>query len=64
MAKEKILRFPQVQARTGLPRSTTYLKISQGEFPKPVPLGARSVGWLESEIDAWIANQVKSSREA
>ena len=46
-----ILRRKQVQAKTGLPRSTMYLEIQQGRFPKPVPLGERSVGWVEDEID-------------
>lgn len=51
-----ILRLPTVKARTGLSRSTIYLKISQGTFPKPVSLGARAVGWLESQIDDWVAS--------
>ncbi|MDD9708311.1 AlpA family phage regulatory protein [Seohaeicola sp. SP36] len=41
---ERILRRPEVEARTGLSRSTIYLWIQQGEFPKPVALGARLVG--------------------
>ncbi len=43
-----ILRRKQVQARTGLARSTIYLHIKNGAFPRPVPLGNRAVGWLES----------------
>lgn len=46
--------MPKVKERTGLSRSTIYAKIAQGTFPKPVCLGARAVGWLESEIDEWI----------
>jgi prophage regulatory protein len=53
------LRFPQVRSRVGLSRSTIYLKIVNGEFPKPISLGARAVAWLESDIDAWITAQVK-----
>ena len=52
----KILRLPSVTCRTGLSRSTIYLKISQGLFPKPLSLGARAVGWLESDIDTWMDN--------
>jgi prophage regulatory protein len=59
-----ILRLPAVKARTGLSRSTIYLKASAGSFPRPVSLGARSVGWLESEIEDWIARRVKQSRDA
>jgi predicted DNA-binding transcriptional regulator AlpA len=44
-----ILRRKQVEQRTGLSRSTIYLRIAQGTFPKTVSLGARAVGWLDSE---------------
>ena len=47
------LRRSEVQRRTGLSRSTIYLRIKKGTFPKPVKLGERSVGWVESEIDDW-----------
>ncbi len=59
-----ILRRPQVQQRTGLSRSTLYQYIKDGEFPKSIALGPRSVGWLESDISDWIAERVKSSRGA
>ncbi len=57
-----ILRLPAVKARTGLSRSTIYLRIAEGTFPKPVSLGARAVGWLEADIDYWLALCVESSR--
>ena len=57
-----ILRRKQVQARTGLSRSTIYLYINAGVFPKPVALGPRAVGWLESEVSDWIAKRVKLAR--
>lgn len=62
MTPAQILRRPQVTARTGYPRSTLYLKISRGEFPKPIKLGARAVGWLESDVSEWIAERVAESR--
>ena len=49
----KILRLPQVEEATGESRSTIYKRISEGEFPKPVKLGAKSVGWPEDEIAAY-----------
>ncbi|MGH8242003.1 MAG: helix-turn-helix transcriptional regulator [Steroidobacteraceae bacterium] len=58
-----ILRLPAVKARTGLSRSTIYLGVSARTFPKPIRLSARAVGWLESEIDRWIAAQIKRSRK-
>ena len=57
-----ILRRRQVEKRTGLSRSTIYLRIKQGSFPKPVNLGARAVGFIESEIDEWIDQKIKQSR--
>lgn len=54
-----ILRRRQVEERTGLPRSTIYDQMKKGNFPKPISLGARSVGWLSRDIDAWIDLQIK-----
>ena len=62
-----ILRRKQVEARTGLSRSTIYAKMTRNPkrpgdydptFPRPVPLGGKSVGWLEHEIDAWLADRI------
>jgi prophage regulatory protein len=50
----EIKRRPEVEAKTGLSRSTIYEKMKNGTFPKPVKLGPRAVGWLETEVDAWI----------
>ena len=58
----KILRLPEVKDRTGLSRSTVYLRISDGRFPTPVSLGGRAVGWLESEIEQWILDRIEASR--
>lgn len=52
---ERILRRPDVEARTGLSRSTIYDWMKRGEFPKPVALGTRRVGWREGDIEAWVA---------
>lgn len=61
-ASISILRRRDVQARTGLSRSTIYLKVSQGTFPKPISIGARAVGWISAEIDTWLEQQVAASR--
>ena len=60
--KERILRLADVKARTGLSRSTIYLNVGQGTFPRHISLGARCVGWVESEIDAWIQARILKSR--
>jgi prophage regulatory protein len=56
---ESILRLPEVIARVGISRSAIYLAVSKAEFPQPVKLGVRSIGWLESEIDQWISERTK-----
>ena len=58
-----ILRLPAVQARTGLSRSTIYLRISEGRFPAPISLGGRAVGWVEAEVNDWLNEQIVASRE-
>ena len=47
-----LLRLPAVKAQSGASRSTIYLRIQQGLWPKPVKLGPRSVGWPEAEVSA------------
>ena len=59
-----VLRLPAVIARCGLCGSSIYARIQTGEFPKPIKIGKRAVGWLESEVDAWLADKVKASRPA
>jgi prophage regulatory protein len=50
----RILRLSAVKAKTGQATSTIYAAMASGNFPRPIPLGERAVGWLESEIDSWI----------
>lgn len=57
-----ILKLPQVIATTGLSRSSIYLRISEGSFPRQISLGARSIGWVDSEIQEWINAQIEKSR--
>jgi prophage regulatory protein len=58
----KVMRLPAVIEKTGKPRSTIYSMIENNLFPKQIKLSARSVGWLEDEINAWIAEKVNASR--
>ena len=57
--KLSILRRKQVERRTGLSRSTIYLRIQEGTFPRPINLGVRAVGWLENEIEAWLVERIE-----
>ena len=60
----RILRLPEVIRVSGLARSTIYTQMEQKTFPAPIRLGARSVGWLEREIQAWLDQRISESREA
>lgn len=62
MNNRTFLRLPTVKARTGLSRSTIYLYVSVGTFPKPVQLGPRAIAWVADEVEAWIAQRIEESR--
>lgn len=53
----KLLRRPEVEARTGLSRSTLYDWMKRGEFPQPVKLGLRIVAWRESDVTEWLESR-------
>jgi len=53
----RLLKIAEVMGRVGLAKATIYARIQNGGFPKPVSLGSSS-RWVESEIDAWIADLV------
>lgn len=61
---QTILRLPAVKARTGLSRSTIYMRIAEGTFPKSISLGGRAIGFLEAEIDAWLDARIADSRRS
>ena len=61
-AQVRFLRLPEVLVRTGLSRSTIYVRLDQGRFPRPVSLGGRAVGWIEAEVDEWIRERIDESR--
>lgn len=56
----RIIRLDKVLGKTGLSRSTVYERMNVGTFPKQVKLGARAVGWLESEVDAWLISCIEN----
>lgn len=60
---DRIMRRPEVQLTTGLSRAVLYRLIGRG-FPPPIRLSANTVGWLRSEVEAWIASRVAASRES
>jgi len=52
--RERIIRKPELLAMLGLSDPTVWRKEKRGEFPKRLRLGAGAVGWLESEVNAWL----------
>lgn len=62
ITKENLIRLPEVQRRTGYGKAWIYKLINAGKFPQSVKIGTRSIAFIESEIDAWVANKIAESR--
>ncbi|WP_413493032.1 helix-turn-helix transcriptional regulator [Morganella psychrotolerans] len=60
--KESLIRLPEVIRRTGYSKPWLYKLIDAGQFPKQVKIGSRSIAFVESEVDAWVANKIAESR--
>jgi len=58
----KFLKLNQIMSITGLSRSSIYLAIAEGRFPQQIPLGARSVAWIESEVQQWMEECIANRR--
>ena len=58
-----ILRLPAVKTRTGLSRSSIYLRMTNNDFPASVSLGGRAVGWVEEDINNWLDKKINESRK-
>jgi len=59
----RLLRRPEVESRVGLTCSTIYELMAAGEFPRPVPINGRTVGWVESEIEVWVVGRIAAARD-
>ena len=57
---EEILRKPRVLAIIGIGNTSLYEAIKRGDFPAPVKLGLRAVGWRRSDIDRWLATRASA----
>lgn len=60
---KRLVRLPEVLHRTGQNTVDVYAGMKAGTFPKSVPIGKRTVGWVESEVEAWIAAKI-AARDA
>ncbi|MEC5383090.1 AlpA family phage regulatory protein [Aurantimonas sp. C2-6-R+9] len=52
------VRWTKVIELTGLPQNTIRDLVKAGKFPAPVPLAARSVGFVKGEVDAWMRDRI------
>lgn len=59
---ERLLRLPDVEARTGLKKSAIYAGMKAGTFPACVKLGPRAAAWPSSAVDAWIAERIRTAQ--
>ncbi|MDR3221560.1 MAG: AlpA family transcriptional regulator [Candidatus Accumulibacter sp.] len=57
--EHRILRRPEVEAKTGFKRAHLYNLMKADQFPKAIRLGIRAVGWDSLEIDKWIAERLQ-----
>ncbi|EKO3819893.1 AlpA family transcriptional regulator [Vibrio harveyi] len=55
----RFMRLQEVKEKTGLSKSAIYNKIKDCEFPASVPIGSRTVAWLESDINKWLEWRVQ-----
>ncbi len=60
---KRILRRAEVTMRTGLSNTSIHREVQAGRFPKQVALGRRAVGWIESEVDAWLEARMRARDE-
>ena len=54
---QRILRRQEVESVTGLSRSSIYKAMSAGDFPAPIQLSKRAVGWRQSDVEKWIRSR-------
>ena len=57
----RLLRLPQVMEMTGLRKTKIYELHAEGAFPQRVKITGHSVGWIEAEVQAWLARRVENS---
>ncbi|MGL5040136.1 MAG: helix-turn-helix transcriptional regulator [Aeromonas sp.] len=54
----RFIRMKEVCAKVGLAKSTLWELVARGQFPQKVHLGERTVAFIESEVDAWMAERI------
>ncbi|OCH53655.1 AlpA family transcriptional regulator [Vibrio sp. ZF57] len=54
----RLIKLKEVMTLTSLARSTIYKYMNEGQFPKAVSLGCRSVAWVEDEVTDWVLERI------
>ena len=62
--RDRLIRLPDVESTTGCKKSTIYLMIGEGRFPKPVRLSSRHVAWPESAVLQWVQDRIAAAGAA
>ncbi|CEJ63537.1 MULTISPECIES: helix-turn-helix transcriptional regulator [Citrobacter] len=63
MNSDRFLRLRQVEDKIGFGKSWIYQQIQLQQFPPSIRLNSRHVAWLESEVDAWIHQRIRLTRD-
>ncbi|HGY4911197.1 TPA: helix-turn-helix transcriptional regulator [Citrobacter freundii] len=63
MNRDRFLRLRQVEDKIGFGKSWIYRQIQLQQFPPSIRLNSRHVAWLESEVDAWIHQRIRLTRD-
>lgn len=59
--QDRVMRRPEVERITGLSRSSIYRGMASDDFPRAITLSKKSVGWLASDIESWLAARIAAS---
>lgn len=57
----QFLRLPQVKEMTCLSKSSIYRLMDEGNFPKQISIGSRSVVWVRSQVEDWCLNKISAA---
>jgi prophage regulatory protein len=61
--RPRIFSITELRTEVGLSQRTIWEMVSAGSFPRPIRIGPRRVGWLATEIDAWLADRIRERDE-
>lgn len=60
MEQVRVMRRPEVERTVGLSRSAIYAAMDRGDFPRPIKIGRRAVGWKASDVTNWLESRLIS----